>query len=492
MPTHEKLESDPVTLDNIFSSDNELRCPLFQRRFVWNKNNIEPLWRDIDTLLDGEYDVRFLGALVFDNESSTTARRPGLYWIIDGQQRLTTFYLLLLSLASICKEAGFGELEEDLVKQYLLSRKRENENQPKLWPTLEDTKQFNGIMRSVLGDVVSLNEAHQFGPAEGNLKAGFDLIYGATRKRCVSPDGDLEKDQIQAVFDTVLEQIELVEIRLGRNHDPNEVFDRLNKEGERLGIIDLVRNEVLKRLKDEPDQAENIYATHWRPFEDAFEYANHRDQYFFPFALSHDPKITKSRTFQALSERWEKLVGDTQDPAVQVQLIMRDLGYHQPAYVALKETGKLEGVGEELKETVHRLYRLGVPAVTYPYFLNLLTRTAAGEVDEASAVSCCDVIESFLVRRGYVGLEPTGLHAVFKGLWFDAGSSSSAVAEQIQTSTIQFPGDAQFQEVILNGKLYGRKIARFVIEEYERSHTAGDTMDVLPRFTIDHVLPQEP
>lgn len=131
MATTQTLEADPVTLQNLFSADNELRCPLFQRPFVWKRGSIDQLWADIDTLLAGEYDVRFLGALVFDNDFASTANRAGLYWIIDGQQRLTTLYLCLLALVEIADEAGDSETAGDLVDQYLLSRKKGKQESPK-------------------------------------------------------------------------------------------------------------------------------------------------------------------------------------------------------------------------------------------------------------------------------------------------------------------------------------------------------------------------
>ena len=146
MATTEQLAADPVTLHQLFSADNVLRCPLFQRPYVWKAENILRLWEDIESVLEGQRDVRFLGALVFDNETASTSNSPGLYWVIDGQQRLTTLYLSLCALALVAREADQNEASESLVDEYLLSRKSSSRHQPKLLPTLRDTRQFNQVV----------------------------------------------------------------------------------------------------------------------------------------------------------------------------------------------------------------------------------------------------------------------------------------------------------------------------------------------------------
>ena len=493
MATTDTLEADPVTLQNLFSADNELRCPLFQRPFVWKKANIDQLWTDIDTLLAGEYDVRFLGALVFDNEYGSTANRAGLYWIIDGQQRLTTLYLSLLALVEVADEAGDEETARDLIDQCLLSRKKDSRKKPKLRSTLQDTRQFNKLLAAALGEEVSLDIAHQHGAADGVLRDAYEITLKHVRDRCIDQDGVASKSRVERLKTALLEQLEFVEIRLGQRHDPNEVFDRLNKEGERLGIIDLVRNEVLKRLRDNAHLAAQLYAEHWQPFEEAFSDRTQRDAYFFPLVLTRDAAVTKPRTFATLAKRWQTMTKAIEnDPQQELRLIMADLQEHLPAYQAVTAGAALEGCSEMVSEQARRLYAMRAPSVILPYVLQVLTACSKGVADQSKSAACLQVIESFLIRRAFVGLEPTGLHAVFKNLWANAGLDPSKVRSKVETATITFPPNAQFIEAVKHGPLYRRRICSYVLQEYERSFTAGDVMEHLPEITVDHVLPQTP
>lgn len=492
MPTSDKLECDPVNLHEIFSADNELWCPLFQRPFVWTRKNIDQLWKDIDTIMDGQFNVRFLGALVFDNDYPSSARKAGLYWIVDGQQRLTTLYLSLLSLVEVAMEISEADTAEEMIDQYLLSRKASSKDKPKLRPTLRDTRQFNSILRAALGDRVVLDIAQQHGPADGDLRSGYEIILQNVRARCSDEKGNVQAANVDQLRSILLDNIEFVEIRLGSNHDPNEVFDRLNKEGERLGIIDLVRNEVLKRLKDMPSTANDLYVLHWQPFEESFHSESQRDRYFFPFALTHEPTVTKPRTFTSLAGRWNKLVGSEDDPTKQLELIMRDLHVHLPAYNAIAAGEKIDELDGGLTEQLRRLNDMNCPRVVYPYIMRLTTEAISEDIDQAKAADCLAIIESFLARRAVVGIEPTGLHAVFKVLWDRAEDDPSEVRKNIETATIAFPKDEEFVLEIKYAPLYRRKIHPYLIRERERSFTAGDLIETYPEITVDHILPQQP
>lgn len=500
MPSEQQLAADPVTLNVRLGDDVQLYCPLFQRRYVWGKAQIDKLWEDIDTVRDETYSRRFLGALVFNEDLASTATQAGRYWIIDGQQRLTTMVLTLIALAEHAQNFGdLGmEVAEDVFGQYLVSRKKNSKNQPKLCPTLVDTRQFNDIMRGAFRHPFDLeiDMSREAGDPEGDMTKAYKIIRRHIVSRTSAPQEgkELSDEQavknIEALRDVILESLEFVEIRLGASHDPNEVFDRLNNEGVKLGIIDLVRNEVLKRLDKDGKQALRLYQQEWKPFEDAFADNVAKTGYFFPFALTINPSVTKATTFSVLADHWTELVdGRDLEPRKELLEIMSDLRTHQASFNAI-HSGRLDQVESELTEYVRRLVDLNRPGSTYPYVMQLLTTVSGGGCTSADAIECLRIIESFLVRRGLLGIEPTGLHAIFKRLWREAGANPAKVRESIVSSTVQFPDDSSVSQAIRFGNLYNRKIKSYAIMEYERDHTSGDVLSVFPEMTVDHVMPK--
>lgn len=492
MATTEQLAADPVTLHQLFSADNSLRCPLFQRPYVWKADNIRRLWDDIDSVLEGQCDVRFLGALVFDNESASTSSSPGLYWIIDGQQRLTSLFLSLCALNLVAKEAGSEEISDALADEYLLSRKTTSRHQPKLSPTLQDTRQFNQVVLGALGEKAKVFRAQESGSTEGTLLDAYELIKREVRKRCLDADNKVSAEMVGRLREVLLEKLEFVEIRLGQKHDANEVFDRLNKEGARLGIVDLIRNEVLKRLKDDASSAEEVYSTQWKPFEECFSSQEIMEGYFFPHALTRDSSVTKSRTFISLSKRWASSHGASARPLDQIAAVMADLREHVDVYLHLKEGKGVKLAPSSYVDALNTLHRMRRPSVVYPYIFSLHSAVKDGSVDEQSAARALALIETFLFRRAIVGLEPTGLHAVFKGLWPQVGTDLPKLRAQLENKTVKFPNDEEFKAAIESAPLYTRKIRNFAMLELERSFTKGDLLKSFPEMTADHVLPQSP
>lgn len=491
---NETLAADPVLVLDRFGDEVQLACPLFQRRYVWGKRNIEQIFIDLDTVIDGQYPKRFMGALVFNNERDTTAKRSGQYWIIDGQQRLTTLYLALLGLAETAASLGETgrELAMDTFRTYLVSGRSQSKGEPKLRPTLVDTKQFETLIataaKAVGLDSVKVHPNLAPGDSEGTMTAGYRIIQKLIEQR-LPKDGDVSEKlaATEAIRDAVVENLEFVEIRLGNEHDPNEVFDRLNKEGEKLGILDLVRNEVLKHLDTQPQQAQATFSNDWLPFEDAFEDEAAKAKYFFPFALTLEESATQASTFRTLSDHLKEVEGA--GPQEKVTGMVRTLRRHQAAYNAI-HSERLGQLNEPVREQVRRLVALNRPSSVYPYVMQLLTSTAEGATSLNDASQCLAIIESFLIRRAFRGIEPTGLHAIFKKLWAAAGADPEQVRAKIVSNTVVFPTDEEFETAIRTGDLYHRRICSYVLEEYERATTAGDVIKTFPATTVDHVLPQ--
>lgn len=495
-----KLSADPVTLQERLKDDVQLLCPLFQRKYVWANKEIDQLWADIDTILDGTADRRFLGALVFADVENSSSTSAGKYLVIDGQQRMTTLVLSVIALAERVKSQGREgrEIATDLVQQYIVSRKSNTKNRPKLSPTLIDSHQFNEILRLALSDEFELDidGDKEVGPATGTMTRAYALLRKHVENR-TQPDADAQdtpaavRDAVLRLMETVLDKLEFVEILLGDEHDPNEVFDRLNKEGVRLGIGDLVRNEVLKRLGDEPKHALKLHTQEWLPFERAFgDDPAALDEYFYPYSLTVDNKVTKAKVFTMLSTRWNAQFKDADTPPEeQLKKIMEGLKAHVVSYNAIAR-GEITQLDTDVAVAVEKLNSLNRPSSIYPYVMQLLTAHSNGEVEAPQAAQCLHIIESFLVRRALRGIEPTGLHAIFKGMWETAGADAGEVRRAIISKTVNFPTDEEVQEAIVGWPMYSRKILPYAMAEYERDVSIVDVMKHLPEITVDHLMPR--
>ena len=131
-------QPDIISVDGLFQASARYKAPVFQRWYVWKDLQLTTLMEDIEAaeLIEGQ----FLGAIVLKDLGRLKGpTSPTNYLMVDGQQRLTTFYLLLVALAKIAKEQGDPETAEYIAKNYLAEAKSPKfYGWPKLVPTLQD------------------------------------------------------------------------------------------------------------------------------------------------------------------------------------------------------------------------------------------------------------------------------------------------------------------------------------------------------------------
>ena len=74
--------------------DTVFMIPEYQRAYSWGTNNCDKLWQDINDFVESESKDRyFFGTIILNCQDNDTK-----YGLIDGQQRTTTFLLLLKAL----------------------------------------------------------------------------------------------------------------------------------------------------------------------------------------------------------------------------------------------------------------------------------------------------------------------------------------------------------------------------------------------------------
>src|SRR5574344_2119098 len=119
------LNPEEINITNIFKESNYV-IPIYQRSYAWGKDQIGQLIQDIK---DSSNNVKYyLGSLIVDKVT------PQLYSVIDGQQRLTTIYLLLSYLnSSLLSTRLTFEARDTSNKTLEAYRNRTNEDDSSLY-----------------------------------------------------------------------------------------------------------------------------------------------------------------------------------------------------------------------------------------------------------------------------------------------------------------------------------------------------------------------
>ncbi|WP_227496921.1 DUF262 domain-containing protein [Planctomonas psychrotolerans] len=480
--THETDIGSLIGRDAIFV------IPFFQRPYKWMPKRLVQFEKDLLALVDGTNDVHFLGAVIHHG-LYTDPSDPDAYQVIDGQQRLTTIYLYLCAVVQMYIELGETVEAQKIFRKYIASGGYHNKSNIKLQSSKEDQGDMNAVIREVLAtrNFDKSLEGFKLSPLPSSVESNQRVAtnYKAAKsflRKQVRVEGAARLGQIYA---RLVQSMTIVQIDIKDPTNGPKIFDSLNSGQEPMTTGDLVRNDVFaKTAADDPDEAVRVDTHYWGPFYQKFKVdkKEYFDDYFFPFGLIYDSNLRKSDVYAALKSHW---VGKKPEDVVE------ELSVYQAPFLDLKFGTNSSNHPKSIRKAFRRFYGMGAPSSIYPFLMNLSVGISRGDVNESDALETMRVLDSFLVRRALCGHEPTGLHAVFKGLWgeVDGKPSGANVSARIATrKTVQWPSSYEVRESVKTLPLYGTSIDRYVLMQYEES-LGGDDVSSLTMW-IEHVLPQ--
>src|SRR5437870_7346765 len=151
MPKPNRLtnNSDETDIATLVSGDTIFAIPYFQRAYKWKRERCQQLESDILGIVDTG-DLHFLGAVILHGRHRKPSD-PGIFEVIDGQQRITTLFLYIA--ATVRTLADLGELSEasNLFLKYLvINRETGLISNLKLHPGKEDRAQLNYVLSNLL------------------------------------------------------------------------------------------------------------------------------------------------------------------------------------------------------------------------------------------------------------------------------------------------------------------------------------------------------
>ena len=92
------MQATETKLKPIIQGDKQYFVPLFQRSYTWKKKDWETLWSDLlELYLADKPRTHFVGSIV-TMPTNSAPEDITKYLLIDGQQRLTTIFILLVVL----------------------------------------------------------------------------------------------------------------------------------------------------------------------------------------------------------------------------------------------------------------------------------------------------------------------------------------------------------------------------------------------------------
>lgn len=259
------LEPHMWNLESLFK--NMYNVPVYQRPYSWDKEQIDTLLNDIFEAYysSSKYDGYYTGnIIVFDKDEKIN----GLivkYDIIDGQQRITSFALILLALYSLALKSGAPDTEKTIQK-----------TKEALWKMLErdfkkdlTTVTLNSIEKKCFSDIYAscfdkpvdiLNYCDNYKTVsnfEDRVINNFKNIYHSLENGIK----DQTSNGILNFIDYILQYVRFVVIEANCNENKVfSMFESINSKGKKLEEIDIIKTYIFSKLDE---KSYNTYLDRW-------------------------------------------------------------------------------------------------------------------------------------------------------------------------------------------------------------------------------------
>ena len=153
--------------------------PVYQRKYTWSADReVKQYLADLKNVLDGKYKNHFLGIIIYLEKSIDFATRE--FSVIDGQQRLTTTFLIIYAVKSILEKNNEKEKVKQLEGQYLTNPYHADKVKYKLKPLVSDDDVYRCIVEDKFDEIENSdsNVLKNYRYIESNLNSL--LMYGYT------------------------------------------------------------------------------------------------------------------------------------------------------------------------------------------------------------------------------------------------------------------------------------------------------------------------
>lgn len=274
------MKAETRNVNELFSGTKTYRVRLYQRHYVWKKQNWEEFWQDIkkqcDLRLKDESGAKqhFTGNIIIQPEGDGIE-------LLDGQQRLITFQIILCAIRDIWTVFDNTEAAERVHR--LIVNEGFDESEPtgryKLLPregsdreTFCSIVEQNMVMNAVDGFTRYGEGRHLRRRYGENSDEGEEHILHMTYwyfRTVIAKYVATDYDKLNNLYRTIVDDFTVVQMEVASSDECARVFELIRGDNT-LGAFDLLRtNLFLKagtgKVRDE------LYRPYWHPFWRPFE-----------------------------------------------------------------------------------------------------------------------------------------------------------------------------------------------------------------------------
>lgn len=449
--------------------------PVYQRNYTWNaEKEVKQYLNDLESVLKGKFNNHFMGIIIYLEKAIDFSSRE--FSVIDGQQRLTTTFLIIYAVKQLLIESNDQIKVEQLEGQYLTNPYHSDKIKYKLKPLVSDDDVYRCIVEDRMDDITD---------KESNVLKNFLYI------RKYLNDLILKGYDANAIL-MALDKLYVVCVPISEEDDAQKIFESINATGVKLTAADLIRNYLLMDLKS--DVQEEYYAKYWKKMEENVSQYSKILELFFRMYLAIKtytlvPKSNVYREFVNWIEANDKNIKD---------LFEELLDYAKVFNTLMNEP--VSKINAKLRDSIVDFRKINSDLLM-SIIMEFYCLYHKGVIDAIKMNELLASINAYIIRRSLCDMNSQNISKLFPTVLKKVLNKCNGQYENIVkilnqemvgnnagTSGSYMPTDKQMMEALYMGNVYKRPTLRIVLDRLEL-HQNSAPVD-LSALSVEHLMPQ--
>ncbi|ACB84396.1 DUF262 domain-containing protein [Natranaerobius thermophilus] len=269
------IKAGEIYVNDLLGEKYLFNIPDYQRPFSWEKENFEQLCEDIHSFIEPVYEILkekdhyqdgiepyFIGSVILCNNEDSSAS-SGIYDIIDGQQRLTSFTILM----AVMRDLTENNDAEQALQRYIYQKGNEFIGTRERIKLSVREREFDFYRNNILtvDATWELLEMATSGLTEPKIR-----MIEATKvfhNFFKDEDGQVDQEYLDVFIKYFLQKVVLVVVRTDSLSSAFRLFNVINARGLPLTNADLLKSENLRVI---PSERREKYTEKWESIEEEF------------------------------------------------------------------------------------------------------------------------------------------------------------------------------------------------------------------------------
>lgn len=244
------MQSELLSISKIFS-ENLFRIPDYQRGYSWTEKQLKDFWMDIEQIEEGRN--HYTGVLTLEDVPQATyslwnddiwiikSRGYRPYYVVDGQQRLTTIIVFIQAVLEILHQKEFEMLNytpvEDIRRRFIFDSKDGGISRSYIFGYEKDNPSYEFLKTKIFLEQSDSHSTNEETIYTHNLLAAKQFFDQQLK--------NLANTELEQYYARVTQNLLFNIYTISEDIDVFVAFETMNNRGKPLSHLELLKNRLI-------------------------------------------------------------------------------------------------------------------------------------------------------------------------------------------------------------------------------------------------------